>query len=87
MALNVFLYKSIKYFYILFLPDIILIEEVPFDKSISPELSYFQGEGKYASDLAIKYNIPFSGIEGDEDKILLLLSKNIKYKIFMDIFI
>jgi hypothetical protein len=65
-----------------FKPDIVLIEGVPLSKGINPQLDYFQGEGKYAAELATKYQIPFSGIEGndnDMDNIILKLSE--KYDI------
>lgn len=50
---------------------IVLIEGIPVKYGISPSLKNHQGEGKYAGDLAINLKIPFSGIEGDEDHILI----------------
>ncbi|AYV77757.1 MAG: hypothetical protein Edafosvirus1_88 [Edafosvirus sp.] len=60
-------------------PDIVLIEGIPFDNGISPDISYFQGEGKFAVELAKARHIPYSGIETNENEILQKLSE--KYSI------
>lgn len=55
--------------------DIVLLEGIPRKMGISPPLSHFHGEGKFASDLARQRGIPYSGIEADEDDLLRSLAE------------
>lgn len=61
-------------------PDLVVIEGIPFDMGFNPDISYFQGEGHYATKLAKKNKIDYVGVEGNEDKILRMLSRKYNKK-------
>lgn len=73
---NSLTYKYIKYVIDnLREPEIVLLEGIPFEYGLNPDISYFQGEGLYAAELARKNQIPYAGIEVNEKKILEKMSE------------
>jgi hypothetical protein len=57
--------------------DLLIIEGIPLSMGLSPGLDYFQGEGKYAVDIlkGSQHDIPYTGVELDEDDLLAYLTK------------